>query len=75
MNYHDPETWARKVAEERAEAKRDWSDPWKVKASMRLVLSSPVRQLELGRLLAAVVNRHAPENVGLLRPEWLDQVA
>lgn len=48
----------------------DWSDPGKVLASARLVLSSEVKQLELGRALAGLVKRHAPLNVALLPPEW-----
>lgn len=72
MSY-DPQAWKQKVADQRSEAKRDWSDPAKVQASMRLVLSSPVKQLELGRMLAALVHRHAPENLGLLPPAWHPQ--
>lgn len=65
------EGWQDQHARERAEAKADWSDPAKVTSSMRLVLSSEVKQLDLGRMLAALVRLHAPHNVGLLPPKWL----
>ena len=63
--------WKTDVAAERDKAVRDWSDPHKVASSMRLVKSSEVRQLELGRMLSALVGRHAPQNLGLLPPAWL----
>jgi hypothetical protein len=66
--------WKAKIADERAEAQRDWDDPQKVRSSRDLVLSDEVKQLELGRMLAALVNKHAPWNVGLLPPEWLENL-
>lgn len=63
---NDPEV----RAELAREAAADWSDPGKVLATARLVLSSEVKQLELGRTLAALVKRHAPLNLALLPPEW-----
>lgn len=66
--------WKVDVAAQRAEAVRDWSDPLKVQSSMRLVLSDECKQLELGRMLAALVNRHAPQNLGLLPPAWLENI-
>jgi hypothetical protein len=65
--------WKAKQGREQAEAKADWSDPAKVRSSRDLVLSSPIRQLEFGRMLAALVSKHAPINLGMLPPEWLDQ--
>jgi hypothetical protein len=63
--------WKAKQRREHAEAKADWSDPAKVRRSRDLVLSSPIRQLEFGRMLAALVSKHAPINLGLLPPEWI----
>jgi hypothetical protein len=66
--------WKANIAAQRAESQRDWSDPRKVRSSRDLVLSDEVKQLELGRMLAALVNRHAPQNVGLLPPQWLENL-
>jgi hypothetical protein len=65
--------WKRRQDDERHAAAADWADPAKVRRSRDLVLSSPIRQLEFGRMLAALVGKHAPINLGLLPPEWLDQ--
>jgi len=67
--------WKAQHARERAEAKADWSDPAKVRRSRDNVLSSPVRQLEFGRMLAALVKRHAPQNLPVLPPEWREDAA
>ena len=67
--------WKAQHARERAEAKADWSDPAKVRRSRDNVLSSPVRQLEFGRMLAALVQRHAPQNLPVLPPEWREDAA
>lgn len=65
--------WKTKIDAERAQAIRDWSDPIKVQSSMRLVLSDELKQLELGRMLASLVARHAPQNLGLLPPKWIEE--
>lgn len=62
--------WRQRVEQERAEAAADWADPAKVRASAASLVGHP-RRLELGRMLAALVNRHAPQNVALLPPEFL----
>jgi len=64
------DAWRQRVERERAEARADWEQPGKVLASLRGLEGHP-RRLEFGRMLAALVNRHAPENVGLLPPEFL----
>lgn len=58
------------VFERKDDPAADWSDPGKVLASARKVLESDVKQLDLGRMLAALVHRHAPLNLALLPPEW-----
>jgi hypothetical protein len=65
--------WKRRQDDERRDAAADWSDPAKVRRSRDLVLSSPIRQLEFGRTLAALVSKHAPINRGLLPPEWIGE--
>lgn len=66
----EPPDWQEKQAEERRAAREDWSDPVKVRKSRDLVLSSPVKQLLLGRTLAALVGKHCRKNVAILPPEW-----
>ena len=67
-----PDQWASRIAAERAQAVADWSDPVRVRAAMRTVLSGEAWQLQLGRCLAALVLQHAPKNAGLLPPEWVE---
>lgn len=62
--------WLERYAKERADAKASWSDPANVRESRDVVLSSDVQQHRLGRMLAALVNRHCPANIGLLPAEW-----
>jgi hypothetical protein len=66
----EPQNWQEKQAEERRCAREDWSDPVKVRKSRDLVLSSHVKQLLLGRTLAALVGKHCRKNVAILPPEW-----
>lgn len=62
--------WRQRVEREHADAKADWEQPDRVRTALRGLEGHP-RRLELGRMLAALVNRHAPQNVGLLPPEFL----
>jgi hypothetical protein len=64
--------WKSRIESERSDAVRDWSDPYKVRSSMQLVLSSDVEQFRLGHMLAGLVKRHAPQNLGLLPPDWIE---
>lgn len=70
----DDLAWKSRIEAEREQARRDWSDPAKVRASRDLVLSSAVQNplgVDLGCMLAGLVKRHAPQNLGLLPPGWL----
>lgn len=63
----------RRAAERRdSEVRADWGDPFKVRESAdRIGDDHPLRDY-LGRLLASLVKRHAPQNLHLLRPEWIE---
>lgn len=65
------ETHKERISERMAAAKSDWSDPNKVRASAHRIGDDHPHGLRLGRMLAALVGRHAPENLGYLPPEWL----
>lgn len=62
-------------AHRRREADRDerirasWADPGNVRASAQLLDDHP-RRLIMGRMLAGLVGRHAPQNLAFLPPEW-----
>ena len=62
--------WRQRVERERAETKADWQEPEAVRRAIASLVGQP-RRLELGRMLAAMIHRHAPQNVGLLPPEFL----
>lgn len=49
----------------------DWSDPMKVLSSARNLDGHPQRR-RMGRLLSALVQRHAPGNLQYLPPEFLE---
>ena len=67
---------ARQAQEQRdAEVRTDWADPFKVRESAAKIGDDHPMRERLGRMLAALVKRHAPQNLGLLRPEWLEQGA
>lgn len=46
----------------------EWGDPVRVRASAQKIGNS----LHLGRFLATLIKRHAPQNLGELRPEWIE---
>ncbi|HEY8749943.1 MAG TPA: hypothetical protein VIM11_18310 [Tepidisphaeraceae bacterium] len=68
----DGHAYFRRAADERATAKDDWSDPVKVRASVANLErnAAPGMRLLLGRMLANLVHRHAPENLGFVPPEY-----
>lgn len=68
----DGTAYFRRVADEREIAKADWSEPWKVRASVANVQqnAAPAFRLVLGRMLANLVRQHAPENLGHVPPEF-----
>ena len=45
----------------------EWGDPARVRASVRKVGDDRV----MGRFLASLIKRHALQNLGELRPEWI----
>lgn len=54
------------------EAKADWSDAEKVRASARKIFEGPEdsNTATLGRMLAHLVKQHASHNLGHVPPEW-----
>lgn len=62
-------------AHRQREADRDqrirasWADPGNVRASAQLLDDHP-RRLIMGRMLAGLVGRHAPQNLAFLPPGW-----
>lgn len=48
---------------------RDWEDPAKIRSSVAKLDEHPMRDL-LGRMLGALVRRHAPQNITFLPAEW-----
>jgi hypothetical protein len=68
----DNETYKFKIARRMADAKADWSDPEKVRATAAKIDPTHPLRLTVGRFFAALVRKHAPQNLGLLLPEWLD---
>ena len=59
------------MADRFAAAKSDWQDPNKVRASAVRIGADHPHRMRLGRMLAALVGKHAPENLGHLPPEFL----
>jgi len=47
-----------------------WNDATAIRASVRLVLSSPVKQDELGKLLGKAVWTNAPHHLHHVPPQW-----
>ena len=68
----DGSAYFRRAADEREIAKSDWSDPAKVRASVANLQqnAAPGMRMILGRMLANLVERHAPENLGYVPPEY-----
>lgn len=66
----DNTNWRDKIEREAAVAKMDWMDPNKVRASAANLDGHPMR-IVLGRMLARILRKHAPENLGYLPPEFL----
>ena len=68
----DGTAWHRKQEAYRAQAREDWSDPHRVLAAVYAVgKDHPMRDM-CGRMLKMAVAKHAPENLGYLPPEWLE---
>ena len=53
-----------------AERRASWDDPVAIRTSVRLVLSSPVQQEFLGKLLGKCVAMAAPQHLHNVPPEW-----
>lgn len=68
----DNTNWRDKIEREAAVAKMDWMDPNKVRESAAKLDGHKMRMV-LGRMLARMVRKHAPENLGHLPPEFLMQ--
>jgi len=68
----DGSAYFRRAESEHEAAKSDWSDASKVRASVENVQANatPAMRLLLGRMLANLVSRHAPENLGHVPPGW-----
>ena len=62
-------TRADEIAREAAN-RASWNDAPAIRASVRLVLSSPVQQFNLGRMLGKAVAVNAPHYLGLVPAEW-----
>lgn len=58
-----------------AAAKADWQDPNTVRMSAHRIGDDHPHRMRMGRMLASLVRRHAPENLGYLPPEFLDDGA
>lgn len=69
--YDNNDTHQRRLADRMAAAKADWQDPAKVRASVMGIGDDHPQRIRVGRVLAAVVRRHAPENLGYLPPEFI----
>ena len=67
----DTVAYKARLAERMADAKSDWQDPGKVRASAHRIGADHPHRLLVGRMLAALVRRHDPENLGHLPPEFL----
>lgn len=66
------EAYKAKIANRLEAARSDWSDPSRVRASaMRIGENHPHRN-SMGKMLASLVQKHAPENLAYLPPEWLE---
>jgi hypothetical protein len=65
-----PDRWSQKVAAEHSEAVEDWTNPMLVRSAIRSLIDHPMRGV-LGPMLGSLVGRHAPQNQGMLPPEWL----
>lgn len=70
----DDELWKARLADERSVVVADWKDHSKIRVAVRSLEGHPWRD-RLGRMLAGLVSRHAPENIALLPPEWHEKPA
>ena len=52
------------------DAAASWDNPEAIRSSVRLVLSSPVHQLTLGKLLGRAVAVRAPQHLHNVPPDW-----
>jgi hypothetical protein len=70
--FQDGTAYYRRAAEHRTQAKHDWSDPAKVRASVANLQqnASPAFRLLLGKMLGGLVKRHAPENLGMVPSQY-----
>ena len=69
----DEEPWARKIRAEREQAVADWSDVTIIRRALLSLETTPMKHL-LGKLLGALVYRHAPQNLCHIPPEWHPEV-
>lgn len=68
----DNDTYRAKMSKRMADAKADWSNPDIVRQTVtKIDVTHPMRMV-VGRFFAGLVRKHAPQNLGLLLPEWLD---
>ena len=65
----DPDAWKRQAEADRARHTIEWSDAKKVQWAVLHLDGHPMR-MELGRMLAGLLVRHAPENLHCLPPEF-----
>lgn len=65
-----PDQWSQKVEAEHNQAVEDWTNPIFVRAAVRSLIDHPMRGV-LGPLLGSLIGRHAPDNQGMLPPEWI----
>ncbi len=61
--------WRDQMRAEREEAERDWADPANVRRSLSLLTDHPMQD-HLGKMLGALVMRHAPGNCMLLPDQY-----
>lgn len=66
----DDQAWRRRIQRDRDDAKADWSDPHKVVASANRIGDDHPFRFRLGRMLGALVGKHAPQNLAYLPPDW-----
>lgn len=66
----DEQAWQHRAEEQRASARRDWADPAKIRAAIRNIGKDHPRRDQMGRLLAGLVRKYAPDNLCHIPAEW-----